>query len=354
MRNALPLVGLGCFTVIILGVIVGGIVMISHGVGDLFDKKDKQASPPPVQQPPLGVRPEPKETQSLSQARAGFTTTLIGDNERKGMNIPVVPQATTVDYQSQGNNLSALLLASAKKGPKQPLVVWVHDGFAGVTSVDWDKTKPFRDAGCAVMVPAFRAENMNKGEFEMFYGEVDDLFAAIEYAASQPGVDPNRVYVVGHGTGGTLTLLAAVSGKQKPAVRAYFAIGGTPSLQETLKAAGSKIANVSPPFDVSIPDETRLRSALPFSASIRQPTFFFAASMLDPAASNQGLRMENVANAYRKQPFFRSFAIPGATRDKFETPLVELVARKIEADRPGRIAEIRFDPSEVNSLFIKK
>jgi dienelactone hydrolase len=354
MRNALPLVGLGCFTVIILGMIVGGIVMISHGVGDFFDKQEKQASPPPVQQPPPGVRPDPKETESLSQARTGFATTLIGDNLRNGMNIPVVPQATTVAYQSQGNNLSALLSASAKKGPKQPLVVWVHDGFAGVTSADWEKAKHFRDAGCAVMIPAFRAENMNKGEFEMFYGEVDDLFAAIEYAANQPGVDANRVYVVGHGTGGTLTLLAAVSGKQKPAVRAYFAIGGTPYLQESLKAPGSMFANVSPPFDLSIRDETRLRSALPFAGSIRQPTFFFGASTVDPAGCNQASRMEIIANANRKQPSFRAVLIPNATREKFEAALVELIAGKIRDDRPGRITEIRFDPAEVNSLFIKK
>jgi pimeloyl-ACP methyl ester carboxylesterase len=355
MRNVVPLVGIGCVTVILLGVIVGGIVMIGYGVGDVFKKDEtKQAAPPPVPNAQPGLPSVPKETQDLSEARSSFKTTRVDSTyQRNGNDLPVVPQAQTIFYKSAGNNLTALFVTTPKKGPRQPLVIWVHDGFGGITSADWEKAKPFRDAGCAVMIPAFREENANEGEFEMFYGEVDDLFAAIEKGASQPGVDANRVYVVGQGTGGTLALLAAVSGKQKPAVRAYFAMGGIPYLEEFLQTPlGSKIANVTPPFIPRIPNEARLRSALPFAASIQQPTFFFGDSNADPLACGQATRMEEVANANRKQPLFRAFPIANQNRDNFIAPLVKIISEKIERDQPGP-PTFRFDSADFKPLIQK-
>jgi dienelactone hydrolase len=357
MRNVFPLVGLGCFSIIVIGAIVGGIIMIGQGVGNIDDlfKKDPQ----PKQAPTGGTnlpkegQPLPKETRTLQEARALFTTNVVDSNyQRSGENLPEIPQTITATYNSGNLNLAALLSVEQKKGPKQPLVVWVHDGFGGVTAQDWALAKPFHDRGFAVMIPSFREENVDKvGRFEMFYGEVDDLFAAIEYGARLPGIDANRVYVVGHGTGGTLALLAAVSGRAQPAVRAYFAIGGTPYLEETLRVPGTKIANVSPPFDTKIKEEVLLRSALPFAASIRQPTFYFGASTVDVFGSNQATRMEDVANANRKQPLYRAFLIPKATRENFEQPLVELIRTKIEADRTGKATAIQFTPVEVNQPF---
>jgi dienelactone hydrolase len=352
MRNVVPLVGIGCVTVILLGAIVGGIVMIGYGVGDVFNKDEpKQAPPPPAVLPP--VQQVPNETQSLSEARSTFKTTPIDSNyQRIGEKLPLIPTARTVHYPSQNGNLAALLSIPVKNGPKQPLVVWIHDGFGGITSMDWDMANPFRDAGCAVMVPTFRAEVNNPGQFEMCYGEVDDLFAAIEYGASQPGIDANRVYVVGRRNGGTLALLAAVSGREKPAVRAYFALGGTPSLAEQLNGPNAKIANVTPPFDPNGKDEARLRSALPFAASIRQPTFLFGAASVDQVGWNQSMRMAEVANRRKATPF-RALLVPGATRDNFVAPLVRLISEKIETDRSGTTSSIRFDDVDFNQLIKK-
>ncbi len=49
-------------------------------------------------------------------------------------------------------------------------------------------------------------ENDNPGQFELFYGEVDDAVAAIDYLRSVPYVDPSRIYLAGHSTGGSITL----------------------------------------------------------------------------------------------------------------------------------------------------
>jgi acetyl esterase/lipase len=51
---------------------------------------------------------------------------------------------------------------------------------------------------------------------------VEDVLAAAEFLAKQPGIDPQRIYLGGHSTGGTLALLAAAA---SPRFRAVFAFG---------------------------------------------------------------------------------------------------------------------------------
>ncbi len=346
MRNLLPLAALGCVTVIILGVIAGGIVMIGYGARDVFEKESpqaKQKDTPPKSQPGPGPILVPNPT--LLEARKDFTTKLIQSNFQRSSKEPAfVPEARVVYYKSSAINLAAYLSNRPKEGPKRPAVVWVHDGFGGISGADWNQAKPFYDAGFIVMVPSFREENVNNGGgFEMFYGEVDDLLAAIDFAAKQDGVDPNRIYVVGYGTGGTLTLLAAVSGH--PTARAYFAIGGTPNLEESLRVLNA-VENVTPPFNPNAgKKEAYFRSAFPFVASIRQPTFYFGASAIDPPGCNQAMQME--AAASQRQVPFRAFLNPRvARRETFAPPLVDLIRQKIERDT-GQVPAIRFELAEV-------
>jgi dipeptidyl aminopeptidase/acylaminoacyl peptidase len=72
------------------------------------------------------------------------------------------------------------------------------------------------------MVRWRRGANDSPGDREYFLGEVDDVLAAIDFVRARPDVDPTRVYVGGHSTGGTLALLVAAS---RPQVRAVFAFG---------------------------------------------------------------------------------------------------------------------------------
>ena len=59
----------------------------------------------------------------------------------------------------------------------------------------------------------------------MFYGEIEDLEEARKYVASLPYVDPNRIYLVGHSTGGTKALLLSEYSK---GFRAVFSMGALP------------------------------------------------------------------------------------------------------------------------------
>ena len=58
-----------------------------------------------------------------------------------------------------------------------------------------------------MMFPTLRGGNTNPGAREYLLGEVDDVLAAAEHLARLPYVDPQRIYLGGHSTGGTLALL---------------------------------------------------------------------------------------------------------------------------------------------------
>ncbi len=91
-------------------------------------------------------------------------------------------------------------------GAKQPAVVYFHGGFA-FTSIDFQACEPFRQRGFAVMTPMLRGENGNPGNYELFWGEVDDAKAAVQWLAKQPHVDANRIYAFGHNVGGGISSL---------------------------------------------------------------------------------------------------------------------------------------------------
>src|SRR5947207_3263807 len=86
--------------------------------------------------------------------------------------------------------------APERDGRKRPAVVWAHSKRGGIGVEEWaEGSAPmsFIKAGFVVMCPSWRGENDNPGRHEMFFGEVDDAVAAIEYAARLPYVDSKRV-----------------------------------------------------------------------------------------------------------------------------------------------------------------
>jgi alpha-beta hydrolase superfamily lysophospholipase len=264
MRKSFPAAAVGCVIVIFLGLLVGGVGMLIHGV------KDSPNDAPPAKAAPRQVPLRPGATQTLVEARQGFTTQVT----RRFHPIRILeapPEADVVDYgfPAAGGPLKAYLSQEPYDGRRHPAIVWAHAGFKGIDRLEWEKSALFRKHGFIVLAPSYRGEHANRGDFQMFFGEVDDLLAAVDHIARLPFVDAARVYLVGQEEGGTLALLAATTGTEK--MRAVFAIGGAVDLRgKPIGPGGTPL-----PFPLNDEREVQLRSPEPFASAIRRPSFYF-------------------------------------------------------------------------------
>jgi dipeptidyl aminopeptidase/acylaminoacyl peptidase len=238
----------------------------------------------------------PEPTQDYADARKGFRTTLVrqGPSPQTWRREVPPPDAREIDYQSGNLKLKAWVNRTQPGDPLRPGVLFLHDGFA-FGSDDWDQCRPFRDAGYVTLVPMLRGENGQPGSYSMFYDEVDDALAAGEALARLPGVDPNRLFVAGHSTGGTLTMLVALTSKR---FKAAASLAGAPDM--VAFARGNSI-----PFDGTNQREYEMRSALAYYQSFKCPTrlyygseelvFKFSTNKLAEKASAAGLDVQAVA-----------------------------------------------------------
>jgi acetyl esterase/lipase len=342
MRNVVPLVAIGCVTTIILGIIVGGIVMIGYGISGYLSKSSGSEQHKNEPNPPAkGLAPK----QSLLDARQGVHITRLPVKIKNQIeDAPVeIPDANVVLFDAPLGKLSAYLSKPKNLKGKSPAVVWAHGGFGGIGRVDWDQARAFHDSGCVLMIPSFRAENNNPGQFEMFYGEVDDLLAAITYVAGLPNVDSSRVYVAGHDNGGTLVLLAAVMGANAPGAnkaRAFFSIAGIPDVQEYFNSVMKKeYLGQEPPFSCHVSNECYLRSASPFAGAIRKPTFYLG-SRSDEIESAGAVEMLRNANGRPFHAFTNA-----ANHANIVGPAIKRIGEKIKGD-VGLTCNIEFKSDE--------
>jgi dienelactone hydrolase len=209
---------------------------------------------------------------TLAQARVGYDTHLTARNQTHD---PVAdpPPALfrRVDYPDPLGNFPAYISVPSDSGVRHPAIIWLVGGFDNeIGDVAWAPATPdndqsasaFRKAGIVTMYPSLRGGNNNPGSIEGFYGEVTDVMAAANYLAKQPEVDPSRIYLGGHSTGGTLALLVAESSSQ---FRAVFSFGPV-----------SDVTNYGPdnlPFDINDEHERELRAPIRWLHAIHSPTY---------------------------------------------------------------------------------
>jgi dipeptidyl aminopeptidase/acylaminoacyl peptidase len=154
---------------------------------------------------------------------------------------------------------------------KRPAVLFLHGGW-GFDEGDWEHARPFQEAGYVVLAPMLRGENGCPGDFTMFYDEVEDVLAAGKFLGELPQVDPQRVYVAGYSAGATLTMLAAMASNQ---FRAAAALDGSPNRKTFIFGRENEV-----PFDMSNPDEFRMRSPGDFATSFKCPTRLYCSQDL--------------------------------------------------------------------------
>ena len=281
--------------------------------------------------------------QSLTEARRGFTTKLIKPvHESEPVAEPPRKLFRVVRYGSPAGKLAAYVSQPPKDGKRWPAIVWVFGGFDnGIGATAWtdapakndQSASAFRKAGITMMYPSLRGGNDNPGRREGLFGEVDDVLAAGEYLARQDYVDPNRIYLGGHSTGGTLVMLVAACPNP---FRAVFSLGPV-----------EDVAGYGPeelPFDIANRKERELRAPIRWLDAMQTPLFVFEGTK-EPS----NLRSLQIMARASKNKLIQFHPAPNTDHFSVIAPLTRLLARKIVADT-DKAQKISFTEQELAAL----
>ncbi len=200
--------------------------------------------------------------------RINFETNLIKHVPApQNYEIEVPPSGVReITYKSGELLLKAWLLDKPNDGKKYPAVVFAHGGFS-FGKGDWEDAQEIIDQGYILMMPMLRGENGNSGDFEFFYGEVNDIIAAADYLANVSYVDKDRIFLCGHSVGGTLSMLVSMMPSE---YRACASFGGSPDQKSFFRYSGMPV-----PFNSTNAKEIELRSPIVYSDSIIKPLFIY-------------------------------------------------------------------------------
>ncbi|MBX3150716.1 acetylxylan esterase [Candidatus Obscuribacterales bacterium] len=222
------------------------ILLAGLGTGVYFLLSQKQTVRPP---------------KTFEETRKDFETNLSKRAEAPQEFDNTAPDQVKVVYYESGNKKLMAWLVLPDREPPFPAVVFAHDGFA-LSRADYTNAVPFVSHGFAVLIPSWRGENGNPGDFEMCYGEVDDLVAAIDYMATRKKIDKGSIFAAGHGVGATTVMLAA---ELSPHLRKAAGCGGRPDMFE----AGEAYEHA--PFDQRDAEERLMRSPQQFVDDLKCP-----------------------------------------------------------------------------------
>jgi len=186
-----------------------------------------------------------------------------------------------------------------------------------------------------MMFPSLRGGNDNPGYEEGFMGEADDILAAADFLAKQPGVDPSRIYLGGHSTGGTMALIES---EYTARFRAVFAFGPVETPSEYSPQ------EVALPWDPARPIELELRSPVLWLSSIVRPTFVFEGT--DAPSNIDSLHALAAANS---NPNLHFYPVSGYDHFSILAPLNRLIAQKIYSDI-GPTCTITFGEAQISAL----
>ena len=293
--------------------------------------------------------------ETLEEAHKNFKTKIIDGQKTEFVpdGKPGIPPKNSkfslVNYPSKLGEMPMYITAKENNGKKYPAIIYLNGGFGGIgdSEFGWDEESPknnYQGAGAfkrddfVLAIPSARGENANPGKYEMFYGEIEDLEEARKYVASLPYVDPNRIYLVGHSTGGTKAVLLSEYSK---GFRAVFAMGAATELMSLEKY---DYAGMNPPFDRTNPREIAVRSSLRYMRSITSPTFHFEGK--DDSQPVYRV-MQKVADKYQLP--FKSYEITGGNHFNIIYPLTTMIAQKILADT-GAKTNIQFTAEDLEKI----
>ncbi|NTE85677.1 alpha/beta hydrolase family protein [Agrobacterium rubi] len=260
------------------------------------------------------VMPEvlPLATEDYADARQQFHTHLLKKIAAPEKSTPLgtPPGATRVTYPGGPNGSIELVAWLSQYDPSKklkPAVLFLHGGNA-TGDGHWALMKPYWEAGFVVLLPSFRGENGQQGNYSGFYDETSDALAAASYLENLPGIDQDRLFLAGHSNGGTLSLLASMTRK----FRASVPISAGVNSWRYFNRYSDEIC-----FDGSNEQEFVMRSSVCFGPSLKCPTFLLRGTEERPFDADHKLLIERVRFAGMKidhalLPGNHNGVVPGA------------------------------------------
>jgi dipeptidyl aminopeptidase/acylaminoacyl peptidase len=229
----------------------------------------------------------PLAREDYANARKQFHTHLLRKIAAPEKSTPLgtPPGANRVTYPGGPNGSIELVawLSQYEAGKAlKPAVLFLHGGNA-TGDGHWALMKPYWEAGFVVLLPSFRGENGQQGNYSGFYDETSDALAAASYLENLPGVDRDRLFLAGHSNGGTLSLLASMTRK----FRASVPISAGVNSWRYFNRYSDEIC-----FDDRNEEEFIMRSSVCFGPSLKCPTLLLRGSEERPFDADHKLLME--------------------------------------------------------------
>lgn len=273
---------------------------------------------------------EAESPQTLAQARAGQAANATG--KARQLDKPETPPVSwmkLVGYPGPLGTMAGYLAGVPETEGRRPAILWISGGNTAIG--DFWSPQPrandqsaaaFREAGMVVFYPAVRGLNGNPGQIESYFGELDDLVAATRWLKAQPFVDPERVYLGGHSSGGTMALLASEYASEWAGVVAFGPVTDP-------QFYGNGLWGVQPVRKKDVAGQ-RLRAPINWLDSITAPTL-----VLEGRQGNAG-EIAAFAKA-NSNPKARFHVVEGCSHFSILRPASELIA---PAMRDGTFASL--------------
>lgn len=276
----------------------------------------------------IAARFQPKPV-SLLEKRAGFETQLL-EKETSPWSLDTPPKGVLnlINYDTSIGEMEAYVSPAPKKGTRSPAIIWLSGGFPGSSPGSWLWDEPklaneqiasiYRDSGIVTMYPALRGRSSNNpGVVECFYGEVNDVIDAHRYLSKLDYVDPDKIYLGGHSTGGTLALLVAA---------ATDVFAGVISLGPTQDDYGQDYA----PYEWT-EKERNLRAPIHHLDSIKSITYIIEGD----GGNYYSLQMLDEEN---HNPLVKIIAVRDADHFQIIHPVNTIFANEINASEDGSLS----------------
>lgn len=285
-----------------------------------------------------GAQPRAAKAMTLPGLRKALKTTIAGKADPQLPPSPPAGDLEKVSYPAPlGHNVA--YITPVKRGARRPAILWIQGGFEwGIDSSAWRRAPrdndqsaaSFRKAGIAEMYPALRGASGNPGKPECFLGEIDDILAAADFLAGRPDVDPKRIYLGGHSTGGTMVLLAVESTTRFRTAFAFGPVADPRQYNPGCLPAGVSLA------------EARPRAPIALLSEIQTPTFIIegersgnieAFPMFQERIGAAPIQLLKIRNATHFSDLAPAYEVIGKAilADTGEQPAIHLTAEAIQA-----------------------